>query len=129
MKFCNQCGKCCIRYGGGGLSASAEEIDWWERYRPDIFAYVKDGEIWCDPESGEQLTKCPWLQKLPGQPKYICGIYEERPDDCKYYPVRIEEMIRDECEMLEARDTADYKKAQKALDVLMSDSRPPYRQG
>lgn len=127
MKSCNQCGKCCIRYGGGDLSASADEIDQWERYHPDIFAYVKDGEIWVDPATGEPLSRCPWLEKLPGQLKYTCGIYEERPDDCKYYPVRIDEMIRDECEMLEARDTADHKKAQKALDVLMSDSRPPYR--
>jgi hypothetical protein len=34
-------------------------------------------------------------------------------------------MIRDECEMLEARDLANPKKAQSTLDILMADSRPP----
>lgn len=125
MKDCNQCGKCCTRYGGGGLSATASEIDWWETHRPDIASFVKDGEIWFDPDTGKELDSCPWLEKLPGQEKYSCRIYYDRPDDCKYYPVRIEDMIQDECEMLESRDLAYLERAQKELDVLMADSRPP----
>jgi hypothetical protein len=85
MRECNQCGKCCTNYGGGGgLSASAEEIDWWETARPDIARYVRDGKIWASPE-----------------------------------------MLKDDCEMLQAHDLADPGKAQKKLDLLMSDSRPP----
>lgn len=125
MKDCNQCGKCCIRYGGGGLSASADEIEWWETHRPDIASYVKDGEIWFDPDTGEALDRCPWLTKLPGQEKYSCGIYSDRPNDCRYYPVRVEDMIQDECEMLEPKDLAYLERAQKKLDELMADSRPP----
>lgn len=125
MKDCNQCGKCCTNYGGGGLSASASEIDQWETYRPDIASYVRDGEIWFSPETGKLLTTCPWLRKLPGQVKFTCEIYDDRPNDCKYYPVRIEDMVRDECEMLEARDLANPKQAQKKLDFIMADSRPP----
>ena len=30
MKDCNQCGKCCTLYGGGGLTVTPDEIDWWE---------------------------------------------------------------------------------------------------
>lgn len=126
MKNCNQCGKCCTHYGGGGLSATADEIDWWETHRPDIARYVRDGEIWISPDSGKLLDRCPWLRKLPGQNKYICRIYFDRPNDCKYYPVNIDQMVRDECEMLEPRDLTNSKKAQKDLDVLMSDSRPAY---
>jgi Fe-S-cluster containining protein len=125
VKDCNQCGKCCIRYGGGGLTATAGEIDWWENHRPDIFSHVRDGDIWMDPVTGKQMMYCPWLEKLPNQQKYTCRIYFDRPDECKHYPVRIEEMIRDGCEMLEARDLRNQKQAQKALDKLMSDSRPP----
>ncbi len=124
MKDCNQCGKCCTNYGGGGLSASSAEIDWWETHRPDIAAYVQDGEIWISPVTGKPLSRCPWLRKLPGQRKYICRIYAERPDDCKYYPVKIEQMVRDECEMLDARDLVRPQQAQKKLDYLMADSRP-----
>ena len=125
MKDCNQCGKCCTLYGGGGLTVSADEIDWWELHRPDIADYVHAGEIWFDPTSGKQTLSCPWLQKIPGQDKYTCDIYFDRPDECKHYPVTIEEMLRDGCEMLEPSDLKRPKQAQEKLDLLMSDSRPP----
>lgn len=79
-----------------------------------------------DPDTGKQLEICPWLTKLPNQNKTICEIYDDRPDDCKYYPITVQEMIRDECEMLEAKDLAKPKQAQKKLDKLMADSRPPF---
>ena len=125
MKACNQCGKCCVHYADGGLSASASEIEWWEMHRPEIARHVSDGKIWISPVTGKQMVRCPWLRKLPRQNKYICRIYNDRPDDCKYYPVDIDQMLRDECEMLEARDLANPKQAQKTLDNLMADSRPP----
>ena len=127
MKSCNQCGKCCINYSDGGLSASQKEIDWWEEYRPDIFQYVSNDKIWMDPISGKQLALCPWLvseQQEGRKVKYSCSIYEDRPEDCRYYPVRIEDMVKDECEMLEKRDLANPKQAQQKLDVLMIDDRP-----
>lgn len=127
MKECNQCGKCCTKYGNGGLSASDIEIDWWETNRPDIASYIGGGKLWISPITGKQMLRCPWLRKLPGQEKYICRIYYDRPDDCKQYPVDIDQMLRDGCEMLDARDLNDPKKAQRSLDILMSDSRPPVK--
>jgi Fe-S-cluster containining protein len=135
MQNCNQCGKCCIKYGNGGLSASAEEIDWWENHRPEIAKYVSRGKIWMDPTSGKQLTACPFLtiespqshtstaEKIT-KTKYTCSIYYDRPDDCKYYPVKIDEMVRDGCEMIELSDLTDTRSAQITLDRIMSDSRP-----
>ena len=124
MKDCNQCGKCCTKYSNGGLSASSSEIDLWEVFRPEIANFVREGNIWMDPDTGKQLELCPWLRKLPDQEMYICDIYYDRPDDCKHYPVTIEQMINDDCEMLEAKDLAKPKQAQKDLDKLMADSRP-----
>lgn len=129
MKDCNQCGKCCIKYGDGALSATKEEIDLWELFNPDIFKFVKNDEIWFDPESGSQLTRCPFLeieqQKNPHAPlKYTCSIYLDRPEDCRHYPSLISEMIRDECEMIEITDLSHPQQAQARLDVLMADSRP-----
>lgn len=126
MKECNQCGKCCINYSNGGLSASASEIESWENTRPDIARYVNEGKIWIDPDTGKQLELCPWLNKLPNENKYTCDIYYDRPDDCRFYPVTIKDMIKDECEMLETRDLTNPKQAQKTLDKLMSDSRPAF---
>ena len=124
MKDCNQCGKCCTKYGDGGLSASPSEIRFWEDFRTDIFSYVSNNNIWMDPDTGKQLALCPWLRKLPDQEKYICDIYDDRPDDCRQYPVTIDQMIKDECEMLEDKDLAKPKHAQKVLDKIMIDSRP-----
>ncbi len=124
MKPCNQCGKCCINYSDGGLSATADEIEFWEVFRPHIYEYVSDGKIWMDPDTGEQISRCPWLEKLPEQEKYTCSIYHDRPDDCKHYPVDIQQMINDECEMLEVKDLAQPQQAQSTLDHLMLDSRP-----
>jgi uncharacterized protein len=130
MKACNQCGKCCLAYSDGGLSASAEEIEGWELFNPAIAEYVADGKIWMDPVSGVQLTRCPWLEILPAGPgagssKYGCRIYHDRPQDCRHYPVSIADMVRDDCEMIEVRDIEAPQEAQIALDKLMADSRPP----
>ena len=131
MKNCNQCGKCCINYGNGGLSASASEIEFWEVFRPNIYPYIADGKIWMDPDTGQQLERCPWLRQVPNQDKpeqsiYICDIYYDRPDDCKHYPVTIEQMVADDCEMIELRDLDNPKQAQLNLDKLMLDSRPSF---
>ena len=126
MKECNQCGKCCTKYSNGGLSASESEIKSWDIFNPNIYNYVRNGNIWFDPDTGKQLELCPWLRKESNQNKFTCDIYYDRPDDCKYYPVTIEQMIKDECEMLEARDLRKPKQAQKTLDKLMADSRPAF---
>ena len=123
MKECNSCGKCCIKYSNGDLSAEPSEIDYWENYRPDIFQYVHNGKIWMDPNTGQQLSLCPFLKKEPNKNQYSCDIYYDRPDDCKLYPSNIAEMIRDECEMIEAKDLKDSAKAQHELDIIMTDSR------
>jgi len=123
VKECNKCGKCCINYSNGGLSASKSEIESWLNTRPDISRYVNEGKIWMDPDTGKQLELCPWLKKMPNENKYTCDIYYDRPDDCKFYPVNIEDMIKDECEMLEAGDISNLRQAQKTLDELMADNR------
>ncbi len=125
MKSCNQCGKCCVKYSNGGLSATDSEIKWWDSTRPDIYDYVRDGNIWMDPKSGKPLELCPWLRKQENN-VYTCAIYYDRSDDCKSYPVTIEQMVSDECEMLEVSDLNNTKNAQKILDKIMSDSRPAF---
>jgi Fe-S-cluster containining protein len=124
VKECNLCGKCCSKYSNGGLSALQSEVKHWDVFRPDIYAYVNEGKIWMHPDTGEQLEICPWLENEKGSARYTCAIYYDRPDDCRHYPVTVEQMINDECEMLEERDLAHPEQAQKKLDKLMVDSRP-----
>ncbi len=125
MKKCNQCGKCCVKYSNGGLSATVSDIQWWDTTRPDIYEHVRNGQIWMDAKTGNPLELCPWLRLQPNN-VYTCDIYYDRPDDCKHYPVTIEQMISDECEMLEASDLKNPKHAQNSLDKIMLDSRPAF---
>ena len=130
MKACNQCGKCCINYSDGGLAVTSQELEMWEIFRPDISAYVRGGEIWFSPTTGKRLTLCPFLRKeqsaapasKEGPAKYTCDIYHDRPNDCKHYPVRISDMVNDECEMLEQKDLSDTRRAQNQLQKIMLDS-------
>ena len=86
---CFRCGKCC-REHGFGLTATPGDIRRWKRQgRVDIMRYVWSpkeaggyGDIWIDPETGEDLGYCPFLQKV-NLGKYTCGIYETRPKICR----------------------------------------------
>lgn len=126
MKSCNSCGKCCIKYSNGQLSAEPSEIEYWDEHRPDIAAYTQEGKIWIDPSTGNRLTVCPFLKKQPSASSsstvYHCDIYYDRPNDCKLYPSTLEEMIRDDCEMIEGKDRKNPKQAQNQLNLIMSDS-------
>ena len=115
MKACNSCGKCCIKYSNGDLSASAEDLQHWENSRPEIQDYVKNDQIWFHPTTEKRLELCPWLrlEQTPQsqQSRYSCAIYYDRPEDCRIYPATIDDMIKDDCEMLEKSDLTDLKQA------------------
>ncbi len=119
MKQCNSCGKCCIKYSNGQLSASKEEIEYWDIFRPEIANYVNNAQIWINPETNDPFERCPWLIKSNHTNQFFCKIYNDRPEDCVSYPSNISEMIRDECEMLEEKDIKNPKQAQKELDLMM----------
>ena len=123
MKECNSCGKCCIKYSNGQLSASADEIEYWDIFRPDIAEYVNNSKLWVNPKTNQLIELCPWLKQAPDTKQYHCKIYHDRPEDCKTYPSTIDEMIRDECEMLEDKDIKNQRQAQRDLDLIMIDSR------
>ncbi len=128
MKACNQCGKCCTKYGGGDLDVSTKEVEMWALFNPEIYQYVQGNQIWFDPDTGNKLSDCPFLAIEPkkdknAKDKFICNIYLDRPEDCRQYPSLIAEMIRDECEMIEPSDLKNQKRAQDKLNVLMIDSR------
>lgn len=108
MRPCNQCGKCCLKYsnGSGLRSASLEDVSTWMKYAPEVLEYAPAPlfDLWISPVTGEEMLRCPWLRKLPRKNKYKCRIHEVKPDVCFNYPVDIEQMIGDGCEMLEPGD-------------------------
>ncbi len=99
----------------------------WQLFNPEIAEYVHKGKIWHQPDTAKPIELCPWLRKEPGKNVYTCDIYFDRPDDCRYYPVTVKQMIADECEMLDEKDLQNPGSAQLSLDRLMKDSRPPFQ--
>ncbi len=94
--LCQQCGHCCINVSGAfSACATVADIERWEAAgRDDILAWVEPMEIgdefvydlWIDPETGDDVSRCPWLEKAPGTNLYVCRIHDLKPDHCRAYP-------------------------------------------
>jgi Fe-S-cluster containining protein len=95
---CKQCGNCCLNLSGAiDVCATEEDIRLWEENdRADILEWVDAipmGEdhyvydIWISPRTGDDVTRCPWLRKLPNKDKYICRIQDIKPEHCRKYPL------------------------------------------
>lgn len=94
---CIQCGNCCLNLGDAfQTSVSDEDIAMWRtKGRFDILEWVHPiplGEghyiydIWISPKTGDDVSRCPWLRKVPKQDKYICRIHDVKPEHCRKYP-------------------------------------------
>jgi Fe-S-cluster containining protein len=93
---CRQCGHCCIHVSGAfSACATVADIARWEAAgREDILAWVDRIEVgdacvydlWIDPETGEDVSQCPWLEQVPGTDRYVCRIHDLKPDHCRKYP-------------------------------------------
>lgn len=93
---CRQCGHCCTNVSGA-FSACATEADierWEAAGRDDILAWVDAIEVgdsrvhdlWIDPKTGDEVSRCPWLKKVRGADRYVCRIHDLKPDHCRQYP-------------------------------------------
>lgn len=120
MKPCNGCGKCCFKYGATQIPEAYDtDLENWRAFRPDLLNYIGSElapDLWFHPVTGREFDerdRCPWLRKRPGRDQYRCRIYSVRPEPCAGYPVDVDQMIRDGCEMLEE---GDLEKAPEALE-------------
>lgn len=80
------------------MSATEADIEMWEEAgRYDILetadvVQLDDGtiigtDLWFSPRTGEDLLRCPWVRKVRNEDRYICRIYDLRPEICRNYPV------------------------------------------
>jgi len=93
---CKQCGHCCLNLNAFATCASEVDVQRWMREgRNDILEWVEPValgdvvvayDIWMDPKTGEDVSCCPWLLKLPNSDKYICRIHDVKPELCRDYP-------------------------------------------
>lgn len=94
---CIQCGNCCRNlFDAYSTSVDIDEINRWRaEERWDILQWVEIfdfageaafGDLWINPNTGEEVNRCPWLRKLPKQEKYKCRIHDTKPAHCRNYP-------------------------------------------
>lgn len=94
---CLRCGHCCLNlidaYRG---CISDDDLQRWKKEsRADILCRIDSLDLgrgnilhfaWVDPETREDVERCPWLGELPGGTGYICGIEKIKPEHCRHYP-------------------------------------------
>jgi Fe-S-cluster containining protein len=107
---CTNCGKCCTNAAFmGTLSATGDDVKRWRRERRrDILRFAaimgppEDpfADLWVDDENGTERQRCPFVRKVRGQPRYLCSIYETRPQVCRDYEPWAPRSI---CEIVEER--------------------------
>ena len=112
MKPCTQCGRCCLNQNYmNTLQASGDDVKRWRRQgRIDILLHAEVigpahnpfADLWFKMD-GSEVKRCPFVRKVRDQDRYLCTIYETRPEVCRGYPYSAEQ--RDECEMIEPNDT------------------------
>ena len=94
---CRCCGHCCLNLidAFNGCVSDADLERWRHLGRHDLLARVKTlalspGNLlhmaWIDPESGEDVDRCPWLLDRIDRQGYICCIDDIKPDHCRAYP-------------------------------------------
>jgi len=108
---CKQCGNCCLSLGDAFQTcATDEDIKLWEdNWRDDILEWVSVIElgelsiydIWISPKTGDDVTRCPWLRKLPNKNKYVCRIHDVKPEHCRNYPKSREHAKKTGCKGFE----------------------------
>ena len=75
--------------------ATKADIERWEAAgRNDILAWVAPipvgdalvYDLWIDPETGDDVSRCPWLEKAASSDRHTCRIHALKPDHCRNYP-------------------------------------------
>ena len=94
---CVRCGHCCINLVDAyrGCVSDADLVRWRQAGREDVLAFVETLDLghgnllhtaWVDPVTGDDVEACPWLERLPDDAGYACGIESLKPDHCRAYP-------------------------------------------
>ena len=85
---CKQCGNCCLELTDAYIGdANKEDLQRWKNEnRDDILCRIDGVCYWLNPNTGEDVVRCPWLRKLYKQNKYKCLIQNTKPKHCREYP-------------------------------------------
>jgi len=94
---CRCCGHCCLNLPDAfnGCVSEADVQRWGQHDRGDILSRIEAIDLgpgnrlyvaWLDPDTGDDVERCPWLLDRVDRHGYLCGIEEIKPDHCRAYP-------------------------------------------
>jgi Fe-S-cluster containining protein len=106
---CLQCGHCCLNLAICTTGkATPEDIARWENEKRydilrgvSIFHYGEEGnwgDLWINPDTGEDANRCPFLRKIRNQNKYKYLIQDTKPEVCRQYPCDKEFALKTGCQ-------------------------------
>lgn len=92
---CHGCGHCCLTLvdACNGCVSDADLLRW--AGRDDLLARIKTLDLgrgnllhtaWLDPETGDDVERCPWLLDRLDRKGHLCAIDDIKPDHCRDYP-------------------------------------------
>jgi Fe-S-cluster containining protein len=93
--FCKQCGRCCHMLDYRNQCTEKDYARLKSRGRADVLAWIgctcnedktTGYHIWMVPGTRTYAETCPWLRLEPTTGRYVCRIYDVRPDICRQYP-------------------------------------------
>lgn len=94
---CHCCGHCCLTLvdAYNGCVSDADLRRWQQHDRTDLLSWTQTLILgpgnrlhmaWLDPETGEDVERCPWLLDRIEGSGHLCGIDAVKPDHCRSYP-------------------------------------------
>jgi Fe-S-cluster containining protein len=110
---CVQCGHCCLNLSDAYQTSvpDSDIIRWELENRYDILEWVDSfaglNDIWVNPKTGESVSRCPWLRKLPKKDKYICKIHETKPKHCLNFPKSKRHALDNGCKGFHTKSAID----------------------
>jgi Fe-S-cluster containining protein len=90
----------------GNLTVDAADVRRWHKERrADILHYVAPVgagyDVWIEPDTGRERTRCPFVRKDRGASTYKCRIHHTRPQVCRDYLADYEQMVNNGCEIID----------------------------
>ncbi len=94
---CRRCGHCCLNLVDAyqGCASDADLQRWQQHGRDDLLEWMETLELgpgnqlhmlWIDPETGDNVERCPWLLDTIDGSGHLCCIDTVKPDHCRNFP-------------------------------------------
>ncbi len=96
---CTRCARCCGIPGAYEFDVDPDDLKRWEEEGEfEIFDHLDGDYGWVkNPDSAEEVGRCPFLRKDRNKPTYHCRIHGTKPLHCRLFPLSANHAMRCRC--------------------------------